>query len=333
MEIIFGEKLDGVEYRTTKGVHAVIVDYRLNKVLTIKAGRGQYFLIGGNMKEGETKEECLKRGAMEEIGYRLQMGEFIGNANLYYQSARGEHIVSEGHYYLAELSEKVTPVKLRDYDIEWIDVDKAVNELTLGQERWAIKKGLKLSMRPTLTRDINIKEYRDYYWLKEELQDFCRKHGISTTGSKIEISDRVETFILTGKIKQPSRKATSSSKTWIPHSLSLDTIIVEGHRCSQDVRYFFKSVIPNFHFSTYIQNYFKENVGKTYRDAVNAWYEEEERKKDPSYKKDIAPQFEYNTFIRDYFADPSNRGRSRQDAIDAWNKIKVLPGSNKYIPK
>lgn len=111
--------------------------------------------------------------------------------------------------------------------------------------------------------------------------------------------------------------------------LSLDTIITENHRCSQVVRAFLKSGIPKFHFSTYIQNYFKENVGKTYQDVVDAWYEEE-RKKDPSYKKQIGSQFEYNQFTRDYFAAPKNKGKKREDAIKAWNKIKELPGSNKY---
>lgn len=67
--------------------------------------------------------------------------------------------------------------------------------------------------------------------------------------------------------------------------LSLDTVITENHRCSQAVRAFFRLAIPKFHFSTYIQNYFKKSVGQTYRDVVDAWYEEEERKKDPSYKR------------------------------------------------
>lgn len=75
------------------------------------------------------------------------------------------------------------------------------------------------------------------------------------------------------------KKAVSSAE------LTLETVITENHRCSQEVRAFFKSVIPKFHFSTYIQNYFKENVGKTYRDAVDTWVEEEKRKKEPTYKK------------------------------------------------
>lgn len=185
-------------------------------------------------------------------------------------------------------------------------------------------------MRPNLTKDISVDSFKDFYWLKEELQSFCRETGISASGSKIEISDRIETFLRTGEIKKPIRKSKVISKSKPQDDLSLNTIISENHRCSQNVRTFFKRIIPNFHFSTYIQNYFKNNIGKTYRDVIDAWYKEEERKKDKSYKKKIAPQFEYNQFIRDFFADSNNLGKSREESIEAWNNIKKLPGSNKY---
>ncbi|QGH33889.1 cytoplasmic protein [Gracilibacillus salitolerans] len=187
-------------------------------------------------------------------------------------------------------------------------------------------------MRPNLSKDISIQSFKDFYWLKVELQTFCRENGISTSGSKVEISDRVESFLRTGEIKKPIKTSKLSRQIETPIDLSLDTVITENHRCSQDVRAFFKTLIPKFHFSTYIQNYFKNNVGKSYRDVVDAWYEEEERKKDPTYKKKIAPQFEYNQFIRDFFADPNNQGKSRKEAIEAWSKIKKIPGSNKYEP-
>jgi len=189
-----------------------------------------------------------------------------------------------------------------------------------------------LVVRPKLTKNSSVQEFKDFYWLKEELQLYCRANGISTTGSKMEISDRIEIFLQTGEIKKPIRKSSINKKIKKQVDLSLDTVITENHRCSQDVRAFFKAAIPNFHFSTYIQNYFKSNIGKTYRDVVNAWYEEEDRKKDPTHKKKIAPQFEYNQFTRDFFADSKNKGKSRQDAIDAWNNLKKLPGSNKYTP-
>ena len=42
---------------------------------------------------------------------------------------------------------------------------------------------------------MSIKDFKDYYWLKEELQNFCRGNGISASGSKLEISERIETFL------------------------------------------------------------------------------------------------------------------------------------------
>ncbi|MBS2969511.1 SAP domain-containing protein [Metabacillus sp. KIGAM252] len=183
-------------------------------------------------------------------------------------------------------------------------------------------------MKPNLTLDTPVQEFKDYYWLKEELQSFCRKHGLSPSGSKSELSSRIELFLQTGEILKPLR---SPRKRESHSQLSLETVITENHRCSQEARVFFKTVIgPKFHFSTYIQNYFKTHAGYTYRDAVYAWHEEEERKKESSYKTAIAPQFEYNQFTRDFFADPANKGKTRKEAIDAWNTVKNLPGSNRY---
>lgn len=141
------------------------------------------------------------------------------------------------------------------------------------------------------------------------------------------MTERIETFLLNGEIKKPRRKSKKKPLTITPNELNLETVITEGHRCSQDVRAFFKSVIgPKFHFTTYIQNFFKDNIGKTYLDAVEALLEEEKRKKLPTFKKDITLQFEYYLFIRNYFADPSNKGKNRKEAIKAWSSLKKLPG-------
>ena len=92
-------------------------------------------------------------------------------------------------------------------------------------------------------------------------------------------------ILLTGEIKKPMRKSRVNKNEELKSELSLDTVITENQRCSQDVRAFFKTVIPKFHFSTYIQNYFKNNIGKTYRDVVDAWYEEKNGKKTPLIRK------------------------------------------------
>lgn len=182
-------------------------------------------------------------------------------------------------------------------------------------------------MRPVLDLNMAVEDFRNYYFLKTELQEFCREYELSPAGSKGELAERVAIFLETGERRKPAVKKVRTVKHEV---LSLDTVITEGHRCSQDVRAFFSSVIPGFHFSTYIQTYFKGNVGKSYRDVVEAWYQEVERKMDKSYQKEIPPQFEYNTFIRDFFADHRNTGKTQKDAIQAWKEIKRIPGSNRY---
>ncbi|WEZ06924.1 DUF6434 domain-containing protein [Priestia flexa] len=188
-------------------------------------------------------------------------------------------------------------------------------------------------MRPKLNQHIKTKEFLSYYWLKKELQGFCHDHHIPRSGSKAELTEQIHLFLQTGEIKRPVHKKTGAPNGKKLEELSLDTVITKHHRCSQSVRTFFKTIIPNFHFSTYIQNYFKQNSGKTYRDVVTAWYEEESRKKDPSYQREIGAQFEYNQFTRDFFADPTNKGKSRADAIAAWRAVKEQPGARTYKRK
>lgn len=189
-------------------------------------------------------------------------------------------------------------------------------------------------MRPPLTKSISLEDFQNYYWLKAELQIFCREYDLPASGSKIEVSGRISHYLTTGKVLKNSSHQKVSKASLSNKDLSLQTIITENHRCSEDVRAFFKEKIgENFRFTVALQKFFKENIGKTYEDAITFWYEENERKKDPTYKTTIGTQFEYNRFTRDFFEDPNNKGKSKADVIAAWNEIKVKPGSNAYIPQ
>ncbi|RWS41824.1 cytoplasmic protein [Bacillus mycoides] len=189
-------------------------------------------------------------------------------------------------------------------------------------------------MRPPLTKSISLEDFQNYYWLKTELQIFCREHDLPASGSKIEISGRISHYLATDKILKNSFHQKGSKTSLSYKDLSLQTIITENHRCSEEVRTFFKEKIgASFRFTVALQKFFKENIGKTYEDAITFWYEENERKKDPSYKTTIGTQFEYNRFTRDFFEDPNNKGKSKADAIAAWNEMKAKPGSNVYVPQ
>ena len=74
------------------------------------------------------------------------------------------------------------------------------------------------------------------------------------------------------------------------------------------------------------QKWLKNNTGKTYRQAIESYYQILEDKK--KGKTVIDKQFEYNTYIRDFFAD--NKGKSLDQAIKCWNYKKQLQGHNRY---
>lgn len=178
--------------------------------------------------------------------------------------------------------------------------------------------------RPILNKDLDSNEFRDYYYLKEELIKFCKDNNLQTTGSKIELTNRIIKFLDTGE--KEVIKNEKKNKTII-ENISLDSIIEPNFICSEDKRLFFKEIIGNsFSFNVMFQKWLKNNSGKTYKDAIDAYYLIKEEKK--NNKTNIDSQFEYNTYIRDFFND--NKDLKLEDAIKCWNYKKKNKGSHKY---
>lgn len=95
-------------------------------------------------------------------------------------------------------------------------------------------------MRPPLTKSISLEDFQNFYWLKAELQTFCREHGLPASGSKIEITERISHYLHTGKILKNSSGQKVSKASLSYKEFSLQTIITNNHRCSEDVRAFSK---------------------------------------------------------------------------------------------
>ena len=178
--------------------------------------------------------------------------------------------------------------------------------------------------RPLLTKKLDGKSFKKWYWLKEELVEFCRSNDIPTGGGKLELTERISEYLDTGVVKSVRRKAAKASNVSV---ITLDTPIESGFVCSEKHRAFFKEQIgESFSFNVAFQKWLKSNAGKTYREAVDAYYEIKKSAK--SGRKNIDRQFEYNTYVRDFFED--NKGRSLDEAINCWKYKKSLPGSNRY---
>ena len=181
-----------------------------------------------------------------------------------------------------------------------------------------------MSERPELNKKLDAATFRSFYYLKQELADFCKENGLPTSGSKIELTDRIAYFLDTGKVQKPSPRRISAVMIG---TLTEDTVIEPNIVCSEKHRAFFSEKIgKGFSFHVPFQKWLKANAGKTYGDAIRAYDRILEEKKQT--KTEIGRQFEYNTYIRDFFAD--NPGKSLHDAIVCWDYKKSLPGTHQY---
>lgn len=182
----------------------------------------------------------------------------------------------------------------------------------------------KLKIRPELSTRPDSTTFRSYYYLKEELIDFCRLNGLQTTGGKLELTDRIAYFLDTGKaLSSPIQNRSKASIAVISDEMKIEGNFV----CSEKHRAYFKEKIgKSFSFHVAFQKWLKSNTGKTYAEAVAAYHQIMEEKK--TGKTTIERQFEYNTYIRDFFAD--NEGKSLTEAIQCWNYKKSLPGHHRY---
>lgn len=179
--------------------------------------------------------------------------------------------------------------------------------------------------RPNLNFELNAEIFRQFYYLKEELMDFCRKNDLQTTGSKTELSERIAIFLETGKRTRADHKTQKSQSAG---EIKTDGIIEENFVCSEKHRAFFKEQIgKGFSFNVTFQKWLKSNAGKTYADAIAAYHQILKEKK-TNGKVEIEKQFEYNTYIRDFFA--ANKDKALSQAIKCWKFKKSQKGHNKY---
>ena len=174
-----------------------------------------------------------------------------------------------------------------------------------------------------LTKNLKPEEFKQYYFLKEELKDFCRFEGLKVSGSKEELENRIVHYLSTGEMLEEPVIGQISTKS--SSNITLDSKLGENFKCSEDKRKFFENEIgKTFKFKVKFQKWLKSNPDKTYRDAIDAYHELQ----NSNDKTKIDKQFQYNQYIRDFFED--NDDKSLEYAIKCWKYKKSLKGHNRY---
>ena len=159
-----------------------------------------------------------------------------------------------------------------------------MEKITLVQKK-STQQERNMTQRPDLTTEIDSKTFRSFYYLKEELVAFCRENSLPVSGGKIELTDRIACFLDTGKIVETSAKRKTTTNI---SKITEDTVIEPDIVCSEKHRAFFKEKIgKSFSFNVLFQKWLKGNAGKTYGDAIKAYYQILEEKRNGKTTIDI----------------------------------------------
>jgi hypothetical protein len=181
--------------------------------------------------------------------------------------------------------------------------------------------------RPDINNIKTGNELKRWYWLKQELVDFCKAAQISYVGSKFDVLERIVITLNKGRTKAekiPQSGKPTSKFIWSKSLLSLDTVITDSYTNGSNTRNFFKQHCGDkFHFSIPFMHFMKNNCGKTLQDAINEWQRLKKQSQDKNFKSKIPTGNQYNKYIRDFFAD--NPNMSIKQAIHFWKLKRSLP--------
>ncbi len=140
-EKVFGEKLNGVNYIDRAGVYGIVINDE-GKVATIKTPTG-YFLPGGGIEDEETHIECLVREFIEETGYEIKIGRYIGKASLYHILKTNKYLHGVGYFYFVNFESKTSNKIEEDHQLLWIEPGECIKGLFLEHQAWAVSEALK----------------------------------------------------------------------------------------------------------------------------------------------------------------------------------------------
>ena len=93
--------------------------------------------------------------------------------------------------------------------------------------------------RSLLTKDLTPEEFNNYYFLKEELKDFCRSEGLKISGSKGDLEKRITYYLSTGEELKESNINDYSNHS--SSEIGLDSKLGKNFKCSEDKREFFEN--------------------------------------------------------------------------------------------
>lgn len=97
------------------------------------------------MEGTETKEACLHRELLEELGWAIEIDRSIGNAARYFYAEKEDtYYFNDGFFYIANMIHQQTDNCEEDHVLKWMSPLHAVEILIHNHQKWAVKQALLL---------------------------------------------------------------------------------------------------------------------------------------------------------------------------------------------
>ena len=208
--------------------------------------------------------------------------------------------------------------------------------------------------KPEFSSTMSVTEFKSHYWYVIELREICRKLGLDCTGTKAELTLRVEHF-LSGDVdsfssEEEEMKISMTDKTlWLVVShgadsyTKLSTKVIGWFSFNVNWRAFCGMVLvePNFKFTKEMAAAVREAKKRhdnslTVRDLLVIYRICKQRKAAgkslPSYMQPEDQTYQWNNFVRAFNADPRSMIFSNKMKVASilWSKVRDNPGSKEY---
>ena len=188
-----------------------------------------------------------------------------------------------------------------------------------------------------LHADMSVEEFDDNYFYAAELKTFARQFGIVVgRRRKLELEALIREFLRTGTVaparSEPDRRSGESRDR-----LAAETIVrayVDDRRTKVFLRDLVHARVPAL----------RDKSGQWY--WLNEWRRTRLRANQRITYADLGdrllelmrsegrlpriPAARFNNFVTDFWTDPANKGKTRADALAAWERIKSVPGPKTY---
>ncbi len=135
-----GEKTENDYYHRLGAYILPIENY---KIACVKTPKG-YFLLGGGKEDNESDVETIKREVLEEIGYDVEVGKYIGGGDEYYKSLTNGYIHPVQLYYSATLGTKIQEPTETDHKLVYLSKEEALAGLYVPIQRWIVEQTFKV---------------------------------------------------------------------------------------------------------------------------------------------------------------------------------------------